>query len=116
MTPERWKRIDDLVERALELAPAQRPAFLDSACGGEADLRREVESLIGYQPQASTFLQSPAIQEAAVLMADAQVAGIEGRTISHYRLTRQLGAGGMGEVYFRQGLNATIWTFTPEVR
>jgi serine/threonine-protein kinase len=99
MTPERWKKIDGLVERALALEPAQRPAFLDSECSSEADLRAEVESLIGYQQQASSFLQSPAIQEAAGLMADPQATGLEARTISHYRLTGKLGAGGMGEVY-----------------
>src|SRR5262252_9504547 len=99
MTPERWKKIDGLVERALALEPAQRPAFLDSECSGEADLRAEVESLIGYQQQASSFLQSPAIQEAAGFMDDPETTGLEARTISHYRLTGKLGAGGLGEVY-----------------
>ena len=74
MTPERWKKIDELVQAALELKAEDRPAFLDSECKGDAELRREVESLMAYQENASSFLASPAIKEAAVLMADAQVA------------------------------------------
>jgi serine/threonine-protein kinase len=99
MTPERWKKIDDLVQAALDLKPEVRPAFLDSKCRGDPNLRREVESLIAHQKNASSFLESPAIKDVAALMADPKIESLEGRTLSHYHLTRKLGEGGMGKVY-----------------
>jgi serine/threonine-protein kinase len=98
MKPERWKKIDEVVQAALELKPEDRPAYLDSACRGDAELREEAESLIAYQENTTGFLESPAIKEAAVLMAD-EVESLEGRTISHYHLIRKIGEGGMGTIY-----------------
>ena len=46
MTPERWRRIDDLFDAALQLAPAERESWLREACGGDEDLRAEVDRLL----------------------------------------------------------------------
>jgi len=46
MTPERWRRVDELFHSALEREPAERAAFLHEACAGDEALRREVEKLI----------------------------------------------------------------------
>ena len=104
MTPERWKQIDELAQSALERGVAERVAFLDEACVGDDELRREVESQIAYQQQASKFLEEPAFKHAAEFIADPQTEteSMEGRTISHYSILRKLGAGGMGEVYLAQ--------------
>ena len=104
MTPERWKQIDGLAQAALERGGDQRAAFIDEACGKDDALRREVESQIAYQLQASKFLEEPAFKHAAELIAETQTESesMEGRTISHYSILRKLGAGGMGEVYLGQ--------------
>jgi serine/threonine protein kinase/Tfp pilus assembly protein PilF len=104
MTPERWKRIDELAQAAIDRGGDQRAAFLDEACAGDNALRNEVESQIAYQQQASKFLEEPAFKHAAELIADSQTEteSMEGRTISHYSILRKLGAGGMGEVYLAQ--------------
>src|SRR5216117_3240809 len=104
MTPERWKQIDELAQAALERGGAERAAFLAEACAGNEALRREVESQIAYQQQASKFLEEPAFKHAAEFMADPQTEteSMEGRTISHYTIMRKLGAGGMGQVYLAQ--------------
>jgi hypothetical protein len=39
MTPERWSRIKEIFGAALETPPAERGVYLDSACGGDAELR-----------------------------------------------------------------------------
>ena len=46
MTPQRWRRIDDLFDAALQLAPAERESWLQEACGGDEDLRAEVDRLL----------------------------------------------------------------------
>ena len=46
MTPERYKRVGQLFDEALELAPEQRAAWLDQACGADTALRGEVENLL----------------------------------------------------------------------
>ena len=111
MTPERWKQIDELAQSALDRDGDQRAGFLDEACAGDDALRREVESQIAYQQQASKFLEEPAFKHAADLGAQASLPALpmtdgqtetesmEGRTISHYSILHKLGAGGMGEVY-----------------
>jgi hypothetical protein len=44
MNPERWRQIEALYHAALERAPGDRAAFLDEACAGDGDLRREITS------------------------------------------------------------------------
>src|SRR6185295_11097907 len=72
MTPERWKQIDELAQSALERGVADRGAFLDKGCLGDEALRREVESQIAYQQQASKFLEEPVFKHAAELIPDPQ--------------------------------------------
>ena len=52
MTPERWRRIDDLFDAALRLDPAERDAWLRGACGDDDDLRAEVGRLLAQDERA----------------------------------------------------------------
>ncbi len=97
MTPERWKQVDRLMQDALDRGPAERAAFLAEACGGDDELRREVESLIGFHERAENFIETPPAEVAADWLAVKELRS--GQTIGHYQLTRQIGRGGMGEVY-----------------
>jgi serine/threonine-protein kinase len=99
MTPERWNQIENLYHAAVELTSGQRPAFLDQACAGDEELRREVESLLASHEQAHTFIESPPDDVVAGMIAEEQANTILGRTLGHYKLHSLLGAGGMGEVY-----------------
>jgi len=49
MTPARFQRIEEIFLGALEQEPDQLTAFLDTACGDDADLRREVEKLLNFR-------------------------------------------------------------------
>src|SRR5262245_58010434 len=102
MASDRWRQIEHIYDAALQRAPANRGAFLESACGGDELLRGEVERLLEANDQAGDFLASPAWDVAP----GALVAGINertttlvGRHVEHYRILALLGRGGMGEVY-----------------
>ena len=60
MSPERWQQIKLILNDALECAPAERAALLNRACADDAELRSAVESLLAYQGQAQSFIESPA--------------------------------------------------------
>jgi len=100
MTPEQWQQLKQIFQSALERTPAERSVFLAQACGDDAVLRNEVESLISSHNQAGESIEAMAA-EAATEMLD-QAGPIVGKQIGHYLVTRRLGHGGMGEVFLAQ--------------
>ena len=99
MTPERWQQTNNLLEQALERDPSQRRAFLEEACAGDEELRREVESLLEVQSQADGFLEKPALEAVARELSQKEPPSLTGRQIGHYQILSRLGEGGMGIVY-----------------
>src|SRR5262245_15305909 len=97
MTPERWKRIEKVFESALELAVEERAAFLDRACDGDQELRREVDGMIAAGRDFGGAIES-AIAGEATDLADSGEA-LLGKRIGAWRLTRVLGYGGTGTVF-----------------
>src|SRR5262249_41126831 len=97
MTPERWKQVDQLLQKALDRPQAERAAFLAEACGADDELRQEVESLLGFQERVGNFIDTPPFELAADWMAAKETRA--GQTIGHYEIVREIGSGGMGKVY-----------------
>ena len=98
MKAERWPAVERVYHDALERAAEERAAFLCEACGGDEELRSEVESLLAYQDKAKDFIETPALEIAGELMANGQSL-VAGQSLNHYTILELLGAGGMGEVY-----------------
>ena len=95
MTPERWREVKDLFDRAMERPAGERAALLDQERRRDPELAREAEQLVAANAAAGDFLEKPAVEQ-IVLPAEAPRAPAR---IGPYDVERELGHGGMGTVY-----------------
>jgi tRNA A-37 threonylcarbamoyl transferase component Bud32 len=87
---------------ALERDPQERGPFLDNECGGDAELRAEVESLLASHQKAGVFLETPAALASGLVPAPEGDDALAGGMLGPYHMARQLGRGGMGVVYLAE--------------
>jgi serine/threonine protein kinase len=101
MQPERWKTIEEIFHAALNCSPEERGAYLDSVCGNDPELRREIESLLSETSQPASFIEPPLTNYAETVLELAQptASSLTGRQLNHYRIGPLVGSGGMAEVY-----------------
>jgi serine/threonine-protein kinase len=95
MTPERWQRLQEVFHAAADLDPPQQAAYLEEACGGDAELRREAEALLAARPDADE-LAAGVERVASSALAGARLVGAR---LGPYRVVKEVGQGGMGRVY-----------------
>jgi non-specific serine/threonine protein kinase/serine/threonine-protein kinase len=109
MTPERWQRVKDIFDRAMECGPASRVAFIRERCGDDEELRKEVESLLASDPETGSLLDNPLMETAAMAPGDGASASsallpAQNDAFGPYVPLRVLGEGGMGTVYLARQL------------
>jgi len=100
---ERWRRIEALLDQALDLEPGERTPFLERATDGDAALRAEVERMLDAIQQSESFLDEPAARLPEELIRLEAPPAIEApEVIEHFRIIREIGRGGMGTVYLAE--------------
>ena len=103
----RWSEIDGLFQQALELPPGERPAFLERACGGDDELHTAVGKLLRSAEDTVSMLEpggalrGPLWEEVSSELIPREAAR-PGRRVGPYRVVREIGAGGMAEVYLAE--------------
>ena len=99
MKPDRWIKVKEIFQAALDRAPAERAAFVSEACGGDEALRKEVEALISSDGRDGTFLDAPAYEAAAKIIVN-EKSNLKPRQLAGpYEIVSFISRGGMGEVY-----------------
>jgi serine/threonine protein kinase/Flp pilus assembly protein TadD len=104
--PARLQTVEEIFHAALDQEPNQVSAFLDTACEGDAVLRREVEALLASDQRAGRFIETSSVGLATKVIQNQQTDSLVGRTIGHYKISESIGTGGMGEVYLATDITA----------
>src|ERR1700677_3839516 len=101
----RWQRVQALFYEGLELRTEERRECLDKNCDGDADLKREVETLLESAEKPMDFLKKSVLEIAHEMTSEnGRRPVVPGSQLGHYEIVSLLGVGGMGQVYLATDL------------
>ena len=99
MTRDRWNRIEEIFQSALELPSSERSGYVAQACGDDKELLAEVESLLTSDDAGGDTTLRSLVEADVKKLARVTTSSESGLQIGPYRLVRELDTGGMGSVY-----------------
>lgn len=97
MTPERYKKVKTIFERALDLPSSHRTSYVESVCDGDDEMRRAVETMLKSDTEGDSFLDSSPVDSVCKLFDDKEPPAPT--RVGQYEIIREIGRGGMGAVY-----------------
>lgn len=104
LAQQRWVRVQEIFYQLLDSPSGDRPALLETLCGSDTELRKEVQSLLTAHGDTAGFMTEPALGEAFTLPEPSHLLDEPpdlpiGRRVGAYRLVDIIASGGMGAVY-----------------
>jgi serine/threonine-protein kinase len=103
MDAARWRRVEAVLDRALDAGPAAWAAVVADGCADDPELRRDVEALLAEYGRHEDVLATGAGAAAAAMLDDAEEARaadrLLGERLGPWRIVRQVGHGGMSRVF-----------------
>ena len=106
MMPARLQTVEEIFHAALDQESDRVGAFLDAVCEGDEVLRRKVEALLASHRQAASFIETTVVGIATRIIEIEQADLLVDQTIGHYKISKRIGTGGMGDVYLATDMTA----------
>ncbi|MDQ6785485.1 MAG: tetratricopeptide repeat protein [Acidobacteriota bacterium] len=101
MKQQKWHKIEEAVASTSEMPVSKREAWIIEFCGGDEELKTEIESLLAFESVADNFLEKSVSPYTAQIFSEDEI-NISGKKFGNYKIVREIGAGGMGAVFLAE--------------